>query len=96
MHKAQLHLDRVATLDERYMSQVGHRITESSYTSLQKKHSLISVLHKGGAYEEDDLRPRVNDCLDIMVGCGTRRADSRVDMTADNVELSALRTMRDI
>ena len=96
MHNAHLHLDRAGTLDERYMSGAGHRIMESSHISLKKKHSLISVLHEGGAYEEQDLRRRVNDCLDIMADCDTRRADSLVDVTADNVQLSALHIMRDI
>lgn len=96
MHNAHLHLDRAGTLDERYMSTVGHRILESSHISLKKKHGLIAALHAGGAYEEPDLRLRINDCLDIMVDCNTRRADSLVDVTADNVELSALRVMRDI
>jgi len=96
MHNAHLHLDRAGTLDERYMSGAGHRILENSHISLKKKHGLISVLHEGGAYEEQDLSLRINDCLDIMVDCNTRRADSLVDVTADNVELSALRIMRDI
>lgn len=96
MHNAHLHLDRAGTLDERYMSSAGHRIMDSSHISLKKKHSLISVLHECGAYEEQDLRLRINDCLDIMVDCNTRRADSLVDVTADGVELSALRIMRDV
>ncbi len=87
---AHLHLDRYGTLDERYFATVPHRVLTSSYVSLQTKHSLISSIHAGPAYQGDDLRRRVNECLDLMVATGTRRADTMVDVTADAVQLHAL------
>ena len=96
IHNAHLHLDRAGTLDERYMEEIGHRILESSHISLSKKHSLIATLHAGPAYEQEDLQLRINSCLDIMVACNTRRADTLVDVTADRVGLSALRLMQEI
>lgn len=93
MFNAHLHLDRAGTLDEVYMEGAGHRILETSYVSLHKKHSLITELHKGRAYEFNDLNDRVNAYLDIMISVNTVRADSLVDVTADGVDLSALRAM---
>jgi cytosine/adenosine deaminase-related metal-dependent hydrolase len=96
MHNAHLHLDRVYTLDDHYIEHSGHRILENSHISLQKKHSLINALHSGPAYEEEDLRRRVNACLDAMVACDTRRADTLVDVSADAVGTSALDVLMDI
>jgi cytosine/adenosine deaminase-related metal-dependent hydrolase len=96
MHNAHLHLDRAGTLDNHYIEHSGHRILESSYISLQKKHSLINALHSGPAYEEDDMRRRVNAYLDIMVACDTVRADTLVDVSADDVGTTALDILRDI
>ena len=47
MHNAHLHMDRVYTLDEKYMQAVGHRILDTSHISLHRKHSLITDLHSG-------------------------------------------------
>ena len=93
---AHLHLDRYATLDEKYMAHADHRILESSHISLHKKHSLINAIHTGPAYEPEDLRARVNEVLDVMVACGTRRADTMVDVTADNIQLTALELLHEI
>jgi cytosine/adenosine deaminase-related metal-dependent hydrolase len=96
MFNAHLHLDRYGTLDDRYLAEVRHRVLHTSHVSLKKKHSLLGVLHTGPAYERDDLRARVNEALDTMVACGTRRADTLVDVTADRVGLSALEHMQEI
>ena len=82
---AHLHVDRYGTMDDRYMSDTGVRALETSHISLAKKHSLIGTLHAGPAYDPDDLRRRVNACLDTLVACNTRRADTMVDATADRV-----------
>lgn len=95
-YNAHLHLDRYGTLDERYTQHSGHSTNELSHASLHYKHALISAIHNGPAYEETDLRARVNEAIDVMVGCGTARADTMVDVTADNVGLSALKTLLSI
>lgn len=96
LYNAHLHLDRYGTLDDRYMGDVRHRILANSHVSLKKKHSLINALHAGPAYESGDLRARVTEALDTMVDCGTRRADTLVDVTADRVGLTALETLERI
>lgn len=96
MFNAHLHLDRAGTLDDLYMSTAGHRILESSFISLHQKHALISALHAGPAYEEKDLEKRVNRYLDIMVDLHTVRADTMVDVTDDEVGLTALNKLLEI
>lgn len=93
---AHLHLDRVYTLDDKYMVTSDHRILQNSYVSLHKKHSLISSLHAGPAYDETDFKKRVNLCVDGMVACNTFRADTMVDVTNDQVGLRAMQMMREI
>lgn len=93
---AHLHLDRYGTLDARYFASVPHQVLHSSHVSLKTKHSLISSIHAGPAYQRDDLRRRVNACLDTMVACGTVRGDTMVDVTADEVQLHALEWLREI
>lgn len=93
---AHLHLDRASTLDDRYLAAARLRIQASSHISLARKHSLIADVHAGPAYASEDLRSRVNDVLDEMVDCGTVRADSMVDVTADKVRLEALDLLADI
>lgn len=93
MHNAHLHLDRAGTLDDRYMQNSGHRILTNSHVSLHEKHALIHSIHDGPAYDADDLTQRVNDCIDIMTACHTRRGDTLVDVTADRVGLTALDTL---
>lgn len=96
MFNAHLHLDRAGTLDEFYMESNGHRILDSSYVSLHRKHSLITDLHKGKAYEKTDFFRRVNLFLDEMIEVNTARADTLVDVTADGLELTALEWMSEI
>ncbi|NNK81262.1 MAG: hypothetical protein HKO93_07175, partial [Flavobacteriales bacterium] len=93
---AHLHLDRADTLDDYYLNHVDLQPLEKSYISLQKKHNLINDLHSGPAYDRNDLEERVNRNLDLMIECGTKRADTMVDVTADRVQLSALQTLMDI
>jgi len=96
MFNAHLHLDRAGTLDEVYMETVGHRIFDTSYVSLHKKHSLITNLHSGKAYYPDDFKRRVNGFIDDMVAVNTVRADTLVDVTADGLGLQALSWMQEI
>lgn len=96
MLNAHLHLDRAGTLDEVYLQEIQHNILDTSYISLHEKHSIVGDLHKGKAYEFDDLNDRVNAYLDYMISVNTTRADTLVDVTADRVGLSAMQVMLDI
>lgn len=96
MINAHLHLDRVFTLEDKYWLESQHQLLQSSHISLHKKHSMLNVLHEGDAFEEANLSNRVNQCLDIMVQCNTKRADTMVDVTADRVGLSALTVLNEI
>jgi hypothetical protein len=93
---AHLHLDRAGTLDDRYLALANLSVLGNSHISLKKKHALIAAIHAGPAYEADDLRARVEETLDAMVDCGTARADTMVDVTADNVRLDALNLLAEI
>lgn len=93
LFNAHLHLDRAGTLDSAYMAKIGHQILENSHISLHRKHSLISELHSGPAYQQYDFNRRVNAVIDEMVAVGTMRADTLVDTTADCIGLSALERM---
>ncbi len=92
-HNAHLHLDRNGTLDPKYMVGTDLRVLTNSFVSLRKKHSLIHNLHAGPAFERADLEQRVNDCIEQMVACGTSRADTMVDVTADRVGLFGLEVL---
>ncbi|MAY03223.1 MAG: hypothetical protein CMQ38_09650 [Gammaproteobacteria bacterium] len=94
MHNAHLHLDRAGTVAEKYLPESS--ILNTSYVSLHEKHAMINQLHEGPAYDREDLEQRINQSLDIMLECNTRRADSLVDITADRVGLSALECMQEI
>lgn len=95
MFNAHLHLDRAGTFDEKYFQDGSHVIDDFSI-SLHSKHSLINNIHRGLAYTENDLKQRVNFYLDVMISCNTIRADTLVDVTNDNVQLSALNILKEI
>lgn len=95
-HNAHLHLDRANTLDDGFVDQGNLRVLEASHISLQKKHALIQTVHDGPAYDKDNFFQRVNDTVDVMVACGTRLADTMVDVTPDRVGTQALDWMQQI
>ena len=82
-HNAHLHLDRAHTLSAVDSLSEGH-------LALAQKHALISDIHCGQHYAPDQLMKRLNDSLDTMVACNTRRADSVIDVTDDGLGLRAL------
>lgn len=94
MFNAHLHLDRVSTLNDKYLPKQS--ATDCAHMSLGEKHSLINEIHANSAYDEANLRHRVNECLDTMVEVNTYRADTMVDVTADNVGLSAIQVLNEI
>ena len=96
MFNAHLHLDRVGTIDTRYWSHTGIDTSAISCIPLLVKHGMIKALHEGPAYQSEDLKWRVNSCLDSMIQVNTARADTFVDVTPDNVGLSAIQTLHEI
>lgn len=96
MFNAHLHLDRAGTFDDRYLVSTGHRVEYDFHVSLSKKHSMIHDLHAGPAFDRDDFFERVNATVDAMVSAGTRRGDTMVDVTHDNVALNGLGWMKEI
>ncbi len=92
---AHLHIDRAGTINPRYAAGAAADPLASSHAPLAVKHSLIPMLHAGPAYEQDDLKRRVDLCLDAMVEAGTTSAATFVDVTADRVGLQALETLAD-
>ena len=87
-HNAHLHLDRSHTLGA---AETGTDIA-SAHSTLSHKHSLISGIHQGPLYATDNLTARLNQSIDEMVRCNTRRADSVIDVSADGLGLRALET----
>jgi hypothetical protein len=96
MFNAHLHLDRADTLDDSYTRQAHHKPLEDFHVSLHKKHSMISSLHAGPAYDRADFFSRVGRMLDEMIAVNTVRADTLVDVTDDNIGLTALEWMQEI
>lgn len=90
---AHTHLDRAGTMDERYLREAGLRVEDRSDISLHEKHHLIYDIHRGPAYEVEDLRARAQAHLEVMELVGTRRVDTLADVTADRVGLTALDTL---
>lgn len=86
-YNAHLHLDRSNTLDDD---------TVATHLSLTQKHGLISGFHNGPWYHDDSLTARINQSLDVMIGCNTTRADSVIDVTADGLGLRALNCAKSI
>jgi cytosine/adenosine deaminase-related metal-dependent hydrolase len=89
-HNAHLHLDRSHTLGRVDATTPDN----AAHLTLSKKHSLISDIHQGVLYTTANLTARLNESLDEMVACNTRRADSVIDVTADGLGLRALETAK--
>lgn len=94
LFNAHLHIDRSGTLEatEKILQDMQFLSSQSSI-SLAQKHSLIPLIHSSECYNEELLYKRVEGYLEMMIKCGTQRADTLVDCTSDNVSLSALYTL---
>jgi len=57
---------------------------------------MIRNLHAGPAYQKANLQRRVNEYLDEMVSVNTCRADTVVDVTPDNIRLSAIKALYEV
>jgi cytosine/creatinine deaminase len=90
---AHTHMDRAGTMDEKYWQTAGLRVEDNSAISLHEKHHLIHEVHRGPAYDVEDLQSRVAAHLAVMTELGTRRVDTLADCTLDRVRLTALETL---
>lgn len=91
-HNAHLHLDRAGTLDALNVN--GDE--DSWATTLEKKHSLIEVVHHSDFYSESSIKTRVGDYLEIMADLGITIADTFVDVTTDGVGQKALNALTEV
>lgn len=96
MYNAHLHLDRAGTWEPAYWSSNIEQSLRSAHSSLHVKHRLIHQIHSGPAYTREDFYRRVNQALDVMVACNTAVAETLVDVTDDEVGLTALDWLLDI
>jgi len=87
---AHTHLDRANTVEKQYLEHVSINPIEASSYPLSVKQHMTGDLHRGIAYQLDDLERRMRNQLEIMHQLGTARVASFIDTTADNVKLSAL------
>lgn len=90
LHNAHLHLDRANTLADGLVDAGRFKVLENSHVSLQKKHSLISTIHAGPAYDSASLRCRFKEIVGQLIECRTRRADSMIDVCDDRTGLEVL------
>lgn len=93
LFNAHLHLDRANTLKLSATGGDGASYSAAIHVSLHEKHRRIADIHSGADYDLPALDARVRDCVEAMIACGTRRADTMVDVTPDRVGLSALETL---
>ena len=87
LFNAHLHLDRAGTYSITANS-LSPKVQDSAL-GLREKHSIIPWVHQN-CYEPKQLKSRVEPYLQQMVECGTRRADTVVDVTDDGIGLGAL------
>lgn len=85
-YNAHLHLDRAGTL-QNIQELEGER---SWAEKLEKKHSLIEVIHQSDAYSSDSLHSRASKYIDLLIKHGSKKAESFVDVTSDGVGIRGI------
>ena len=93
---AHLHLDRAGTYQATVELLQGTDISNGAALPIAAKHSLIHLIHDSSCYDPPQLASRLVPYLERMVACGTRRADTVIDVTTDRVGLSALQTFNEL
>ena len=84
-YNAHLHLDRAGTLDS-----VSALTESNSWSSrLERKHSLIELIHQTDHYCDESLIERALHYTGLIAKCGSSVAETFVDVTADGVGLRA-------
>jgi cytosine/creatinine deaminase len=87
---AHLHIDRSGTYPFVVAQLERDQSSSVSAISLQKKHSLVTMVHQSEMYRADSLYSRIGSLLNGMTQTGTTRADTTVDVTDDGLGLAAL------
>lgn len=85
-HNAHCHLDRVSTLNPKYLSTVGIDPIDGATLPLKVKQNLIGELHKGEAYSPDNLEHRIRINIENQCNMLTTSIDTFVDATPDLAE----------
>ena len=80
---AHCHLDRNSTLRLRYLQMVGIDPVEGASLPLRAKQNLTGELHKGPAYQIEDLKRRISDSLKRQSQMLTTTVATMVDATPD-------------
>jgi cytosine deaminase len=93
---AHLHLDRSGTLDETQRILQSSEGEGDSHYSLQKKHSLIPLIHESECYDPDVLQEKLRDYLLMMAHYGTTVAESLIDVSFDRVGLTGIHVARQV
>jgi cytosine/adenosine deaminase-related metal-dependent hydrolase len=86
---AHLHLDRANTIEKKYLEHASMDPFEASSYPLRVKQDLTGELHRGLAYQPEDLEQRMRDVIEMLISLNTKQAHSFIDTTADNVVLTA-------
>lgn len=84
------HLDRAGTIDQKYLTHYGIDPLQASSKPLKVKQVLTGELHRGPAYDEENLRSRMQQYINFLVGGGVKRIVSFIDATPDT-KLTAVR-----
>jgi cytosine/adenosine deaminase-related metal-dependent hydrolase len=80
---AHAHLDRANTFAPEYLHHANIDPVGASGLSLPVKQILVGELHKGLAYQPDNLYARMRAELDRMIALGVREVTSFIDATPD-------------
>ena len=80
---AHTHLDRANTNNPQYWNHVDINPEEASELPLSVKQDLVGDLHKGPAYEAEDLYERMKSELNRMISRNTKRVISFIDASPD-------------
>jgi cytosine/adenosine deaminase-related metal-dependent hydrolase len=86
---AHLHLDRANTIERKYLEHASMDPFEASSYPLKVKQDLTGELHRGLAYQAEDLEKRMRDVIEMLIKLNVKEAHSFIDTTADNVGLTA-------
>lgn len=80
---AHTHIDRADTLDPKYWTHAGIDPLEAATLPLSVKQKLVGELHKGLAYQSQNLRQRMTSVIEAMIANGTKEVTTLIDATTD-------------
>lgn len=82
-YNAHAHLDRAYTLDDIFLSHIGTTPLEASNLPLSVKQNLVGDLHRGVAYDPENLHKRMRRAIEMQIAFGVTRLDTCIDATPD-------------